>query len=87
MHRNKSVDVHQFSMVPKADIPRSGFRMQKALKTTFNASFLVPIFVEEVLPGDTYNVNATMFARLATPIRPVMDNLHLETFFFFAPIS
>lgn len=85
MHRNKSVDVHQFSMIPKADIPRSGFRMQKALKTTFNAAFLVPIMVEEVLPGDTFNVRATLFARLSTPLFPVMDNLHLETFFFFVP--
>ena len=85
MYRNKSVDVHQFSMIPKADIPRSGFRMQKALKTTFNAAALVPIFCEEVLPGDTFNVQATLFARLATPLFPVMDNLHLETFFFFVP--
>lgn len=85
MHRNKSVDVHQFSMIPKADIPRSGFRMQKALKTTFNAGSLVPIMVEEVLPGDTFNVRATLFARLATPLFPFMDNLHLETFFFFVP--
>lgn len=85
MHRNKSVDVHQFAMIPRADIPRSGFRMQKALKLTFNASYLIPIFCEEVLPGDTFNVRATLFARLATPIFPVMDNLHLETFFFFVP--
>lgn len=85
MHRNKSVNVHQFSMIPKADIPRSGFRMQKALKTTFDAAFLVPIMVEEVLPGDTFNVRATLFARLATPLFPVMDNLHMETFFFFVP--
>lgn len=85
MHRNKSVDVHQFAMIPKADIPRSGFRMEKALKTTFDAAYLVPIMVEEVLPGDTFNVRATMFARLATPLYPVMDNLHLETFFFFVP--
>lgn len=85
MHRNQSVDVHSFAMVPKADIPRSRFSMQKTLKTTFDAGYLVPIMCEEVLPGDTFNVNATMFGRLATPIFPVMDNLHLDSFFFFVP--
>lgn len=85
MHRNKSVNVHQFAMIPRADIPRSSFRMEKALKTSFDAGKLVPIFCEEVLPGDTFNLRMTAFCRLATPIFPVMDNLHLETFFFFVP--
>lgn len=85
MHRNRSVSVHQFSMVPRADIPRSGFRIENSHKTTFDAGWLIPIYVEEVLPGDTFKVNATIFARLATPIVPVMDNLYLETFFFFVP--
>ncbi|AXH77396.1 MAG: major capsid protein [Microviridae sp.] len=85
MFSNKSVNVHSFAMVPKADIPRSRFTMQKTLKTTFDAGPLVPIFCEEVLPGDTFNLRATMFGRLATPIFPVMDNLHLDSFFFFVP--
>lgn len=85
MHKNQSVSSHKFSMIPKAEIPRSSFRMQKTHKTTFDAGLLVPIFVEEVLPGDTFNVNLTAFCRMATPIFPVMDNLHLETFFFFVP--
>jgi len=85
MHRNRSVNVHQFSMVPRADIPRSGFRIENTHKTTFDAGYLVPMYCEEVLPGDTFKVNATIFARLATPIVPVMDNLYLETFFFFVP--
>lgn len=85
MHRNKSVDVHQFAMVPKADVPRSSFRMQKALKTAHDADYLVPIFCEEVLPGDSWRVSATIFARLTTPIAPFMDNLRYETFFFFVP--
>lgn len=83
--KQRSVDVHDFAMIPRADIPRSTFRMQKALKTSFSASYLVPIFCEEMLPGDTFNVNATIFARMATPIVPQLDNLHLETFFFFVP--
>ncbi|QCQ84956.1 major capsid protein [Blackfly microvirus SF02] len=85
MHRNQSVNTHQFAMVPRADIPRSSFRMQKTLKTTFDAGYLVPIMVEEILPGDTFNCKATLFARLATPIAPIMDNMYLETFFFFVP--
>lgn len=84
MH-NKSVDAHNFAMVPRADIPRSRFSMQKTLKTTFDSGYIVPIMCEEVLPGDTFNVNLTMFGRLATPIFPVMDNLHLDSFFFFVP--
>jgi len=85
MFHNKSVDAHNFAMVPRADIPRSKFSMQKTLKTTFDSGLIVPIMCEEVLPGDTFNVNVTMFGRLATPIFPVMDNLHLDSFFFFVP--
>ena len=85
MHRNKSVSSHSFAMVPKAEIPRSSFDTQYAHKTTFDAGYLVPIYCDEVLPGDMHNVKATMFARLATPLFPVMDNLHLDTFFFFVP--
>ncbi|WNK12392.1 MAG: major capsid protein [Microvirus sp.] len=85
MFKNKSASSHSFAMVPKADIPRSKFSMEKTLKTTFDSGYLVPIMCEEVLPGDTFNVNVTMFGRLATPIFPVMDNLHLDSFFFFVP--
>lgn len=85
MHRNRSADTHSFSMIPRAEIPRSSFRQQHAYKTTIDAGYLLPIYCEEVLPGDTFNVKATLFARLATPIYPIMDNLHLETFFFFVP--
>lgn len=85
MHRNRSVDVHQFAMIPKAEIPRSSFNMQKTYKTAFDAGYLVPVFVEEVLPGDTFHLKMTAFGRLATQIFPVMDNLHLDSFFFFVP--
>jgi len=85
MHRNRSVDPHQFAMVPKADIPRASFTRQFTHKTTFDAGYLVPIYVDEVLPGDTFNLKMTGFARLATPITPVMDNMYLDTFFFFVP--
>jgi hypothetical protein len=72
-------------MVPRADIPRSSFQIQTAHKTTFNAGDLVPIYVDEVLPGDTFNLRMTAFTRLATPLYPTMDNLNLDSFFFFVP--
>lgn len=80
-----SVMSHNFSQVPKAEIPRSSFDRSHGLKTTFDAGKLIPIFVDEVLPGDTFNLNMTGFGRLATPLHPVMDNMFLETFFFFVP--
>lgn len=85
MHKNKSVDVKKFAMSPKARVPRSAFRMEQGYKTAFDSGYLVPIYCEEVLPGDHFNVNMTAFARLATPITPFMDNLWLESFFFFVP--
>lgn len=85
MYRNKSVDTHKFSMVPRADIPRSSFVVQKTHKTTFNSGLLIPVYVDEVLPGDTFNLNMTAFSRLATPLFPVMDNMYMDSFFFFVP--
>jgi hypothetical protein len=76
---------HEFSRVPQADIQRSTFRRSHGLKTTFDAGYLVPIYVDEVLPGDSFSMNAHGFGRLATPIYPVMDNMYIETFFFFVP--
>ena len=85
MHRNQSVSAHSFSMVPRADIPRSRFNVQTSHKTTFDAGTLVPIYVDEVLPGDTFSLSCTAFGRMATPIFPIMDNLYMDTFFFFVP--
>jgi len=82
----KSVMSHSFSQVPRADIPRSQFNRSCGYKTTFDAGYLVPVFVDEVLPGDTFNLRMTSFTRLATPIVPIMDNLFLESFFFAVPI-
>ena len=76
---------HSFSKVPQADIQRSTFNRVHGLKTTFDAGYLVPIYVDEALPGDTFNMKAHGFGRLATPIYPLMDNMYVETFFFFVP--
>jgi len=81
-----SVMAHRFSEVPAAEIPRSAFDRSHGYKTTFNAGYLVPIFVDEALPGDTFNLSMTGFARLATPLHPFMDNLFMTTFFFAVPI-
>lgn len=85
MHKQRSVDAHQFAMVPRVDIPRSQFKMQHDHKTTFSASYLIPVYLQEILPGDTFNVRMTAFCRLATPLYPVMDNMQLDSFFFFVP--
>ena len=77
---------HQFSQVPRAEIPRSSFDRSHGYKTTFDAGYIVPVFVDEVLPGDTFNLRMTSFGRLATPLHPFMDNMFLDTFFFFVPL-
>lgn len=81
----RSVMAHQFSQIPRAEIQRSSFNRSHGYKTTFDSGYLVPFYVDEVLPGDTFNLKCTLFARLATPIVPFMDNMFMETFFFFVP--
>ena len=82
----KSVMNHTFSQVPRANIPRSSFDRSHGCKTTFDAGRLVPFYVDEALPGDTFKMNLTAFARLNTPAVPFMDNLRMDTFFFAVPI-
>lgn len=77
---------HDFSKSPQAVIPRSAFNRSHGHKTTFNAGYLVPVYLDEALPGDTFNCRMTAFSRLATPIFPIMDNMYMESFFFAVPI-
>lgn len=77
---------HNFAQVPQADIERSSFNRSHGLKTTINTDYLYPIFWDEVLPGDTMNLSLTAFARAATLLKPIMDNLYLDTFFFYVPL-
>lgn len=81
----KSVMKHAFSMIPSTQIQRSVFDRSCGYKTTFDSGYLIPFFVDEVLPGDTFKLNHSILARLSTPIVPIMDNIFLETFFFFVP--
>lgn len=77
---------YNFAKAPTAEIPRSVFNRSHGLKTTFDASYLIPIYCDEALPGDTHIMNLNFFARLSTPIYPLMDNLFCEVFFFAQPI-
>lgn len=81
----RSVMQHQFSMVPKANIPRSTFDRSHGYKTTFRAGYLVPFYVDEALPGDTFNLKVSTFSRMVTPIVPIMDNMFMDFFFFAVP--
>lgn len=81
----RSVMKHSFAQVPRANIPRSQFNMPSGHKTTIDADYLYPVYIQEVLPGDTPRINANFFARMTTPIYPLMDNLFLDSFWFYAP--
>lgn len=83
--KQKSVGVHDFAMNPRADVMRSSFPVRQGRKTAFSASYLVPIYCEEVLPGDTFNISCDCVARTAVPIVPILDNWHMEFFAFFTP--
>ena len=76
---------HQFSQTPKVETQRSSFDRTHQHKTTFDAGKLIPFYIDEVLPGDSFNVNTTLFGRLATPLHPIMDNMFLDTHYFFVP--
>ncbi len=81
----KSVMKHLFSQIPRAQISRSVFNRSHGWKSTFDSGYLVPFLVDEVLPGDSYKVKFNFLARLSTPIVPTMDNLFVDTFYFFVP--
>lgn len=77
---------HSFRDIPRAEIPRSVFDLSKGLKTSFDVDYLVPIYLEEILPGDTFNVKMNGLARIFSPLKsPIMDNMYIETWFFFVP--
>lgn len=76
---------HDFSRVPRPEIQRSVFNRSHGGKTTFDAGYLVPIFCDDVLPGDTFELRTAVFGRLATLLRPIMDNLTVDFFYFFVP--
>lgn len=76
---------HTFARAPQAKIARSSFDRSFSLKTTFDIGYLVPFYCDEVLPGDTHRMSCHGFGRMSTPLFPIMDNVYLDTFFFFVP--
>lgn len=81
---NRNSESH-FAQVPHAEIQRSRFTRANNHKTTFNEGQLIPIYLDEVLPGDTHQINMSALVRMATPIYPIMDNLWMDIYFFFVP--
>ena len=81
----QSVMQHNFATTPNIDAPRSKFNRTFGHKFTMDASWLIPYYWDSVLPGDTFNMQSTIFARMATPLFPIMDNLYVDTHFFFVP--
>lgn len=81
----KTPQQHNFAVVPSVRTTRTKFNRDSAYHTTFDSGWLVPFYVDEVIPGDSIAINTTHFARLATPIKPIMDNLWLDIHYFFVP--
>ena len=81
----RSSSQYSFAQVPNVARPRSKFDRSRTYKTTLDSGYLVPIYLDDVLPGDTFNLSLTAFMRLTTPIVPFMDNLYADFFFFFVP--
>lgn len=81
-NRNES---GRFAQNPVASIGRSSFNRNSSVKTTFNAGDLVPFYVDEVLPGDTFSIDTSKVVRMQTPLTPIMDNIYLDTYYFFVP--
>lgn len=76
---------NNFAQTPSVDIPRSSFNRSHGIKTTFDAGKVVPVFRDFVLPGDTIKIDPTLFARLATPLYPLMDNMQMDFHLFSVP--
>lgn len=83
----RSATQHTFARIPSVEIPRSSFKREMTYKTTFNAGRLIPFYLDEILPGDTFNFKLSSFARILSPLKyPIMDNLYMDFQFFFVPI-
>ena len=81
---NRNTESH-FSLAPHVDISRSRFDRSASLKTSFNVGEVIPFFLDEVLPGDTFSVDTSKVVRMQTLLTPMMDNVYLDTYYFFVP--
>ncbi len=84
--KNSTGNQGRFARIPSVTTPRSAFNRSHGVKTTFDSGKLIPIFVDEALPGDTHKMEMSVFARMATALHPVMDNMHLDVHFFAVPL-
>ena len=82
MNRNQN---SHFSKNPQVDIQRSRFDRSSSVKLSFNVGDLIPFYVDEVLPGDTFSIDTSKLVRMQTLVTPVMDNMYLDTYYFFVP--
>jgi len=81
----QSVMAHSFGQTPQISAPRSFFDRSSGFKLTIDSDYLYPMFIDEIIPGDSMKMKAKLFGRMNTPIFPIMDNLHLDTFWFYVP--
>lgn len=81
---NRNVESH-FSQLPNVSIGRSRFDRSASVKTSFNVGRLIPFYVDEVLPGDTFKVKTSKVVRMQPLVAPIMDNVYLDTYYFFVP--
>ena len=81
---NRNTESH-FATLPRVDISRSTFDRSASLKTSFNVGQIVPFFIDEVLPGDTFDIKTSKVVRMPSLITPIMDNIYLDTYYFFVP--
>lgn len=81
---NRNVESH-FATLPRVGISRSRFDRSSSLKTSFNVGDIVPFYLDEVLPGDTFNVETSKVVRMQPMVTPIMDNIYLDTYYFFVP--
>ena len=81
---DRNID-NNFSLLPSVNIQRSKFHRTQSVKFTFNVGEVIPFYVDEVLPGDTFQIKTSKMVRLQTPAVPFMDDLFLDTYYFFVP--
>lgn len=83
--KSQSLTQSHFAHVPGPQIQRSKFDRSSSFKGDFDAGLLIPFFVDEALPGDTFQGKVNIFGRLNTPIKPIMDNIFMDVHFFSVP--
>ena len=82
MNRNNE---RHFNQIPKMKASRTRFNRDQTILTTFDSGKLIPFYVDEVLPGDTFNVNTSAIIRMTTPKYPVMDDAFIDFYYFYCP--